>query len=70
MYKCPAGCKTCGKEFSMKAYLQQHMQGAHMGGWRAACGEVKKWPKQLHKHEDSCKKCAGVELKRTLNLLK
>ena len=52
----------------MKAYLQQHMQGAHMGSWRAACGEVKKWPKQLHKHEDLCKKCAAVELKKNTKL--
>ena len=35
-----------------------------MGSWRAACGEVKKWPKQLHKHEDACKQCAAVELKK------
>ena len=47
----------CGKTFWVKAYLQQHMQGVHWGGgWRAACGEVKKWPKQLHKQKDSCKK--------------
>ena len=25
-------CDICGKTFLMKAYLQQHMQGAHLGG--------------------------------------
>ena len=25
-------CDTCGKNCPQKAYLQQHMQGAHLGG--------------------------------------
>ena len=45
------------------------MQGAHMGVegcmWRS-----EKWPKQLHKYEDLCKRCAAVELKKNTKLAK
>ena len=62
-------CDTCGKSYAQKAYLQQHMQGAYLGGWRALCGAVFKWLKKMHKHEDSCKTCASLELKKNQKLI-
>ena len=57
-------CDTCRKSFPQKPYLQQHIQGAHLGGWRALCGQVFQWPKKMHKHEDTCKNCTVLELKK------
>ena len=61
-------CDSCGKSFHQKAYLQQHIQGAHFGGWRALCGAVFQWLKKMHKHEDACKNCAALELKKNKKL--
>ena len=57
-------CETCGKSYAQKAYLQQHMQGTHLGGWRAVCGAVFKWPKKCI----SMKNCASLELKKNQKL--
>ena len=29
---------VCTESFNAKAYLDQHFQGAHSGGWQALCG--------------------------------
>ena len=61
-------CDTHGESFPQKPYLQQHIQSAHLGGWRALCGQVFQWLKKMHKHEDFCKNCAALELKKNQKL--
>ena len=38
-------CATCGKSFSTKPYLLQHVQGKHGKGYIALCGAQYRWPK-------------------------
>ena len=38
------------------------------GGSRTMCRQVFKWPKKRHKHKDSCKACASLELKKIKRL--
>ena len=61
-------CDTCGKSFPQKPYLQQRIQGAQLGGWRALCGQAFQWLKKMYKHEDTCKNCAVLELKKNKKL--
>ena len=40
----------------------------NLGGWKALCGQVFKWAKKMHKHEDSCKQCVALELQKNQKL--
>ena len=63
-------CDTCGQTFNTKPDLKQHIQGKHAGGWRALCGAKYKWPKPMHKHEQSCKTCCKLDQKEKKHLAK
>ena len=53
----------CGKSFPQKAYLQQNMQGSHLGVEDKVQTGVY-MAEKMHIHEDSCKACATLELKK------